>query len=610
MHRLLTVAQTVAPFPPLPGLPTQRVSRMRHSSRTIRFALLTVAIVALGWLPGRTQAQPVESGNILIQVGAVESRQMSTKKRIKRVFADRAEVVTVSTREADPTTALIVGRSVGTSSVTLTDENDKQDKFDVTVVTFDIVQLRNLIKQAVPSAGVVVLPAGPGSLVLTGTVDRVEQMQLVVDTVRGVTGLQVINALRAGGLQQVQLDVVVAQVSRSELRAMAFNFLSNGKNFFLGSTVGQAVINPPVVGIGGTLNAAFAGQALAGVPGAPAGLPTNILSGVLHNGYGFLQFLQALRTEGVVKNLAEPHLVAMSGRQASFLSGGEQAVPVPAGLGQVGVQFEEFGTRLNFVPIVLGNGKIHLEVEPEVSDLNPAFGTSINGTVVPGRTTQRVRTTVELEVGQTFVIGGLIQHTVTGNTQKVPILGDLPFVGAAFSSKSFNELETEILVIVTPHLVDGMDCSQYPKVLPGQETRSPDDFELFLEGILEAPRGSREVFQNKTYVPAYKNSPTAGQFPCAGNEHGDGHQHGGIGCATCSAAASKPVPMSAPRAEQGMARTMPRTMPQAPPQNVSIREIEPLPQGEPIETTPTPSPTAVLPASMPVLEGPPMPDMK
>ena len=223
----------------------------------------------------------------------------------------------------------------------------------------------------------------------------------------------------------------------------------------------------------------------------------------------------ALRTEGVVKSLNEPTVTTMSGRPASFLVGGEQAIPVPAGLGQIGVQFEEFGTRLNVVPIVLGNGKIHLEIEPEVSELNAANGTSIDGVVVPGRTTTRINTTVELEDGQTFVIGGLVQKDISGATIKTPVLGDLPFLGTFFSSKSYTEDETEVVVLVTPHLVDAEDCAQAPKILPGEETRRPNDFELFLEGILEAPRGPRQVFEDHRYIAAYKNSPTAGLFPCA-----------------------------------------------------------------------------------------------
>jgi pilus assembly protein CpaC len=227
------------------------------------------------------------------------------------------------------------------------------------------------------------------------------------------------------------------------------------------------------------------------------------------------------------------------------LSGGEQAVPIPAGLGQVGVQFEEFGTRLNFLPIVLGEGKIHLEVEPEVSSLNAAFGTSINGTVVPGRTTQRVHTTVELEDGQTFVIGGLIQRDITGVSTKVPVIGEIPFLSAAFSSKSFTETESELVILVTPHLVDAMSCDQIRgKLLPGQETRSPDDFELFLESILEAPRGQRDINFPCGYVPAYKNGPTASQFPCGvnGGNGGFGCRTGSCGAGGCATAPGSPLP--------------------------------------------------------------------
>jgi pilus assembly protein CpaC len=264
----------------------------------------------------------------------------------------------------------------------------------------------------------------------------------------------------------------------------------------------------------------------------PNGVNSNLFLAVFNPTQNFFGLLQALKDEDLVKIMAKPNLVSLSGRPAQFLDGGEQAIPVPAGLGQVGVEFVEFGTRLSFLPIVLGNGKIYLEVEPEVSSLDPAFGTSINGTVVPGRDTQRVHTTVQLEDGQTYVLGGLIQHRVIGTTTKVPVVGEIPFLGAAFSRKIYTEEEDELVILVTPHLVDGMSCDQAPKLLPGDETRSPDDFELFLEGILEAPRGSREVCPDYRYVPAYKNGPTSALFPCAGNGNGGG----GAGCAAAATA--------------------------------------------------------------------------
>jgi pilus assembly protein CpaC len=513
--------------------------------------------------PARAQA-PSGLANMTIAVQDSERRQMSTKKKITSIAIANPGVVTATA--ATENTALFVGQSPGSSTVTMTDEDGTKESFVVTVVAFNIKQLDAVLRKTVPTANVRLIPAGNNAVVLEGTVDRTEDLLLIQQTAQSVVGpIQIINGLRVGGPQQVQLDVIVAQVSRNELRAMAFNFLTSSRYGFFGSTVGQAVANPVTVGTGGVFSA---GGALLGTPGLPNGLPTNLLFGVVHDNWGFLGFLQALRTEGVLKLMAEPRLVAMSGRQASFLSGGEQAIPVPAGLGQVGVQFEEFGTRVNFVPVVLGNGKIHLEVEPEVSALDPASGTTIQGTVVPGRATQRVRTTVELESGQTFVIGGLIQHTVTGTTQKVPVLGDLPFLGAAFSSKTFNESEQELLILVTPHLVDAADCGQFPKCLPGQETRTPDDFELFLEGILEAPRGPREVFPGGRYQAAYRNGPSASTFPCGPN--GD-NAVSAFGAAGAAGAAGPVCPGCAADSYPRMpgSRNFPATA-----QPVSIRKVE------------------------------------
>jgi pilus assembly protein CpaC len=245
------------------------------------------------------------------------------------------------------------------------------------------------------------------------------------------------------------------------------------------------------------------------------------------------------------------------------------------------------------VPIVLGDGRIRLEVEPEVSNLDPAAGTTIQGTNVPGRATQRVHTTVELEDSQTFVIGGLIQNTVLGSTTKVPVLGDIPFLGVAFSRKEFEEHETELIVMVTPHLVDPMDCSQAPKVLPGMETRRPDDFELFLEGILEAPRGQREVCPGGIYRAPYKNGPSASVFPCGVN-NGCGTGSCGAGCANgcggvihASSAAPSPTPQSPTPLPRAAIETTPAPLPKAA-----------------IETTPAPLPAeSSAPASLPPAAG-------
>ncbi|MBX9584501.1 MAG: type II and III secretion system protein, partial [Gemmataceae bacterium] len=131
----------------------------------------------------------------------------------------------------------------------------------------------------------------------------------------------------------------------------------------------------------------------------------------------------------------------------------------------------------------------------------------------PGFTEQQARCAVMLESGQTFAIGGLIQSSVQASASRVPVLGDLPFVGFAFSRVNYDERESELVILVTPRLVGPMDCQQVPKRLPGRETRSPDDYELFLEGLLEAPRGQRRVWNGRCYQAAYKNDPSVTGVP-------------------------------------------------------------------------------------------------
>gem|GEM_PF-344444 len=311
---------------------------------------------------------------------------------------------------------------------------------------------------------------------------------------------KVINALRVAGVQQVQLDVVVAQVSRTEFRQLGFNFLTYNHSSFIGSTLSGLATRPLAMSQGSTLAAnAF----------VASGAGANIPFGVLNSNSGFLGFLQALRNESASKLLAEPKLVTSSGKKATFLVGGEQAViSGTSGVNGPGVTFVQIGTRLDFLPVVLGNGKIQLTVNPSVKSVN--FDLGIDNPTGPGRTPgfndKQVTATVEMETGQTFVIGGLIQNETIGISSKVPVLGDLPFLGVLFSTKQYKETEQEVVILVTPYLVDPQSSDQLPKLLPGQETRTPDDFELFLEGILEAPRGPRKVIQDRKYIPAFKNA--------------------------------------------------------------------------------------------------------
>jgi pilus assembly protein CpaC len=454
---------------------------------------------------------------IMVPLGVTRDLSMKSKKDIQGVVNDNEQVLEIRPG-ASLQTVRLRGLSVGRSRLTLKAADGGTEEFDVSV-EIDVETIRQLLLRVAPQSNISVtaVSGNAGALsavVLEGNAGPSDNINLIMRAAESIVGPnRVINAMRVDGVMQVQLDVVIAQVSRSQTRRMAFDFWNSGLHHDISSQAAGGILVPSSIG----------GQLL-GLPTlANTVQPQNTINptfyvGLYENSQWLFTFLQILRNENVAKLLAEPRLVTMSGRAANFLSGGEQAVPSPGGLGAVSVTFVPFGTRLTFLPYVLNNGKIFLEVEPEVSALDQSLGSTIAGTQVAGRRTQRVHTSIEMEEGQTFVIGGLIQRTVQGSAVKVPVLGDIPFLGAAFSGKTYEEDESELIVLVTPHLVDAISCNQLPKVLPGQETRSPDDFELFLEGILEAPRGPRDVNDaHGHYVPAFKHSPTAAQMPCAGN---------------------------------------------------------------------------------------------
>lgn len=527
-------------------------------------ALALSTISASGEELAQPAAQPGAGPTIIVPINGTQRLQMSTKKKISKASNSNETVARIQAT-VDPTTILIVGQEPGIARITLVDEDGKVENFEV-IVQMDVEYLRTLLKRGIRTANIEVIPAANNTVILEGIVPHAEDIDAVLRLTATVVGSpdRIINRLRQPGPVQVQLDVVVARVARSEFRRMAFSFFNTGPQTFFGSSIGIA-------------NSVTANSTIALQNGSGLfnGTPGNLFLGIANSQESFFGFLQALREENIVKLMAEPRLVTLSGRPASFLSGGEQAIPVPAGLGQIGVQFEEFGTRLNFLPIVMGNGRIHLEVEPEVSFLDPAAGVNIQGTTVPGRSTQRVHTTVEMETGQTFIIGGLIQRLVRGSTVKVPILGDAPFIGAFFSRKNFEETEEELIVMVTPYLVDPMACNQVPKHLPGQETRTPDDFELFLEGILEAPRGKRYPFAGHRYSASHMTGPTASQFPCYGTDgcHTNGCSSYGCTPNAGGAATGHPAPMMRGPVGREEVRPLGTTHPQG-----SLPELSPAPR--------------------------------
>ena len=289
---------------------------------------------------------------------------------------------------------------------------------------------------------------------------------------------KVANLMRVSGNQQVQLEVKFAEVSRTALRSMGINVFHRD----LAGTRVAGIVQP------GTAPGTFLA-----VPGAGSAQVPDIFPPATGGGFSlffsglssfpFSAILSILEANGLSKTLAEPTLVAMSGQDAKFLAGGEFPIPVSTGLGAVGVQWKKFGIILNFTPTVIADGALHLKLAAEVSDIDPTRSVTISGFSIPGLTSRQSETTVRLMDGQSFAIAGLLSDRVRSTINRIPLLGDLPILGALFRSVSYQRDESELLVVVTAHLAKPVAPHEAPHLPTENELNDPSDIQLFLFGM-------------------------------------------------------------------------------------------------------------------------------
>lgn len=293
----------------------------------------------------------------------------------------------------------------------------------------------------------------------------------------GRSGSRVVNALEVGGKQQVMLEVVIAEMSRSMARRLTVNWntvFGHASKFGLTSLLGGLVsidndspntlfVDPRASLVGTFLNES--------------------------SGFSATAIVDFAKENGLVKVLAKPTLLARSGQKASFLAGGEVPIPVAQGgaFGSITVEFKQFGVGVEFAPTVLGPNHIHLEVAPEVSEPDFSLGTFVGGAATPGFITRRASTSVDLADGQSFAIAGLLSSQVNQTVEKYPWFGDLPILGVLFRSTSFQRQETELVILVTPRIVKPLPDG--PPRLPTDAFVEPNDFEFYLLGAMEAQRG-------------------------------------------------------------------------------------------------------------------------
>jgi pilus assembly protein CpaC len=389
-------------------------------------------------------AQPQGSAPLRVMVD--KSLIINTTETIKRVSITDPTVADV--QPITPTQLLVHGKAPGEISLLIWDELERSRSFDLRV-DVDVSACAEEEHRVFPDEQISVTPSR-AAIVLSGHVTT-EDVAKRAGELAAAYSKNVVNVLTFGpvGAQEVLLEVKFAEVDRSALTQLGANVFSTGA----GNTIGTATTGQ----YGG-----FGSQSISQTPGQNTPISaTQTVSQVLNlflfrPDIHFGAVIEALENKSLLQILAEPNLIAVNGKKASFLAGGQFPFPIVqpgAGFTAVTISFKEFGVKLEFTPVIMPNGNIHLTVAPEVSTLDFADALTISGFTVPALSTRKAETEFELQDGQSFVIAGLIDNRVTDVWNKVPGLGDIPILGAFFKSKSISKSNSELMVLCTVHRI-------------------------------------------------------------------------------------------------------------------------------------------------------------
>jgi len=358
------------------------------------------------------------------------SRMLTLEHVFPRAQVTNPDVLQI--QPISPNQLQVVAKNPGSTQINLHDSQNRIHAIDVSV-TADIGELDRLLKSQFPGAVLEIIPLA-NSVVVGGYVNRADDVDRIIQIAEDFCP-RVINNITVGGAQQVLLHVRVMEVSRTKLREHGID----------------------------------------------------LRCGIVKQDKRFLGFLSALQKNQLVKVLAEPTLVTLSGRSASFRAGGEFPVVVPGALGTNSVEYKTYGTEVDFVPNVLANGRIRLEVRPKVSELDLAQTTKVNKNTMPSLKVRQVDTGVEMQSGQTLALAGLIQNRVEAENRAMPMLGKIPYLGAPFRHVAETNNEIELLIMVTPEIVEPLMPQQVPPLGPGMNSASPRGTALYLRGEIEIP---------------------------------------------------------------------------------------------------------------------------
>ncbi len=417
-------------------------------------------------LPPETQSQPQGSAPLRVMVG--KSLLINTTERLKRVSVTDPGIAFVEV--ITPTQILVHGKSPGEVSLLIWDELERSRSFDLRV-DVDVSACADEEHRVFPDEQISVTPSR-AAVVLSGHVST-EDVAKRAGELASAYSPRVVNVLTFGpvGSQEVLLQVKFAEVDRTALTQLGVNFISTGAANTVGTiTTGQFGGFGPQTLTPGT-QVTTGGTTTTGA--TPATTVNNVLNMFLfRSDINLGATIQALETKNLLQILAEPNLVAVNGKPASFLAGGQFPFPIVqpgAGFTAVTISFKDFGVRLEFTPVIMPNGNIHLKVAPEVSTLDFANALTISGFTVPALSTRKAETEFELQDGQSFVIAGLMDNRVTDIYNKIPGLGDIPILGNFFRSKSLTKSNSELMVLCTVHRIS-------PNTEPPAPPKDPKPF--------------------------------------------------------------------------------------------------------------------------------------
>ncbi|MGO8748083.1 MAG: type II and III secretion system protein family protein [Thermoguttaceae bacterium] len=471
-----------------------------------------VFVLGAATITAQEQAPRPDSSPIVHRVGETDRLEMTVntgriltlEQKIAQAQVHDPEILVLT--PLSPNQVQIWAKKTGITRVTLWD--DRQESHSISVsVNGDCQELAAILRAEFPNVTIRVRSI-KGSVVLSGRVDEAEEAMRIMRVAEAYyvgeggtagggaasggaaggsggnsgaaggadpSGGRVINNLTISGVQTVLLHVKVLEVSRTKLRTAGFDFAQLANS---GGSIASGIAD-----MAGAANGISASATPA--PNMTLGTNPTMAFRVVGAGGSFFGFLNFLRQNNLVKVLAEPTLTTASGRPAYFVVGGELPYAVSQGLGAVSYEWKRYGTKVDFVPIVLGNGRLRLEVRPSISEIDDSRVTAAGAP--PALTLREVDAGVEMRAGETLSIAGLVQTQVEASNRGVPIISDIPYLGALFRTVSDQKNEIETLILVTPELVEPMAPHEVPPFGPGQQTTNPSDWQLYVNGELEVP---------------------------------------------------------------------------------------------------------------------------